>query len=194
MISSPVPSRPACVSPCCPWRACCYGRSACCRRRTLPPPGRSPSRPATFAWQPTAYDSSTALPFAVDDVEPHTTKRWRGQSRSARRPSRDTRGATNAAARRVWSPIAEASGGARLAGSRRFPAQQAGLLLAQQAGLLRNLNTIKADAKTRRDEHSEVTRTAPVFDPQPAGCRLASASLRAARPRLGQPPSMIGWM
>ena len=57
---------------------------------------------------------------------------------------------------------------------------------------MRNLNTIKADAKTRREEHSEVTRAAPVSDPQPAGCRLASESLRATGPRLGQLPAMIG--
>src|ERR1019366_9843148 len=129
-----------------------------------------------------AFDSWAGLPLAVDDVEPHTTKGSRGQSRSARRPSRDTPGAARAPARRVWSPIAEASGSAPPAGSLRFPAQQ--------AELVRNLNTIKSRCEdtTRRAQRGDAGGAGLR---SPAGCRLASESLRAAGSRLGQLPAMI---
>jgi hypothetical protein len=128
MISSPVPWRPACASPCCSWRQCgCARSSAYCRRRTPPPPGRSPWQPAAFAWQPTAFDSWSGLPLPVEDVDLHTTKRRRRRSPSVQPSPSDARGAAGAPARTVASPVAQASGGSSLAGSQRFPAQPTNL-------------------------------------------------------------------
>jgi hypothetical protein len=180
MISSPVPWRPACASPCCSWRRCgCARSSAYCRRRTPPPPGRSPWQPAAFAWQPTAFDAWSGLPLRVEDVDLHTTKRRRRRSPLMA----------------VAERRARRGGGASACGSVSGRAGTWWLLACWGSaipGAAHEPDRANADASRRRDERSALTRTAAGSGLQPISCRTARGSRRATTPQTGRRPPMIG--